>query len=169
VPSMAMLVAASVLTWVRLLCMNRRAYASKDRRFGSYMASVSRVSMAATKDDAVGLRTKDISITLFGVLRPFQWHHSDPNQHPQDPCDLIFDGNIAIPAIGRQSKTARGILRLDSEESVQLSELYMCPLILVEDEDTRRRKLEGLVLTRKDNVCASRGKEQKRGTRLIPI
>jgi hypothetical protein len=126
-------------------------YASKDRRFGSYMASVSRVSMAATKDDAVGLRTKDISITLFGVLRPFQWHHSDPNQHPQDPCDLIFDGNIAIPAIGRQSKNARGILRLDLEESVQLSELYMCPLILVEDEDTRRRKLEGLVLTPKDN------------------
>jgi hypothetical protein len=126
-------------------------YASKDRRFGRYTASVSRVSMTATKDDAVGLRTKDISITLFGVLRPFQRHYSDPNQHPQDPCDLFFDGDIAISAIGRQSKTARGILKLDLEESVQLSRLYMCPLVLFEDQDTRRRKLGGLVLTPKDN------------------
>jgi hypothetical protein len=123
-------------------------YAYKDRRFGHYVASVSRVSMKATTDDAAGPRTKDISIVLFGVLRPFQWHSSDLNQRPQDSCDLLFDGDIAIPAIGRRSKTARGIIRLDSEENGQL---YMCPLVLFEDQDTRQTKLEGLLLTHDGN------------------
>lgn len=124
------------------------AYASKDRRFGHYVASVRRVSMTAPTDGAGGPRTKNIYITLFGVLRPFQWRYSDSNEHPQDSGDLYFDGSIAIPSIGRQRQTAHGIIRLDSGENVESSQLYMCPLIFSEDQDTRQRKLEGLLLSR---------------------